>query len=164
MNLHFPGFRLRLSGLQILLDSHQRSLQYCRIMCVILNRRFTVKTVYAKIKNYFFLACVFLFVLPGASYGAETLGTIATTVIKSFIGIARLITAGSYLAGAAFAMGAIMKFKQHKDNPTQNPVGTPIALVFIAAALMFLPTLYNAAGVTVFGGSAQSGSLSGVTF
>jgi intracellular multiplication protein IcmD len=34
-----------------------------------------------------------------------------------------------------------MKFKQHKDNPTQTPIGTPIALVFIAAALLFLPSI-----------------------
>lgn len=98
-----------------------------------------------------------------ASAADEGLGTIATHVVTSFSKIAKLITAGSYLAGAAFAVGAIMKFKQHKDNPTQNPIGTPIALVFIAAALMFLPALYHAAGITVFG-TGISGNLSGVTF
>ena len=116
--------------------------------------------IYTKIR---FLFCLIFYVLPLRVFAAENIGNIATTVITSFVGIAKLITAGSYLAGAAFAMGAIMKFKQHKDNPAQNPIGTPIALVFIAAALMFLPTLYTAAGYTVFG-SGQSGSLSGVTF
>jgi intracellular multiplication protein IcmD len=57
--------------------------------------------------------------------------------------VTKLITAGSYLAGLGFSIGAIMKFKQHKDNPTQVPIGTPIALVFIAAALLFFPTLMN---------------------
>ena len=47
----------------------------------------------------------------------------------------------SYLGGLGFALVSIMKFKQHKDNPTQIPVGTALALVFIAAALLFLPTL-----------------------
>jgi hypothetical protein len=36
---------------------------------------------------------------------------------------------------------AIIHFKQHKDNPTQTPISNPISLVFIAAALLFLPTI-----------------------
>jgi hypothetical protein len=36
---------------------------------------------------------------------------------------------------------AIIHFKQHKDNPTQSPISKPISLVFIAAALLFLPTI-----------------------
>jgi hypothetical protein len=36
---------------------------------------------------------------------------------------------------------AIIPFKQHKDGPTQIPTGTPISLEFIAAALLFLPTI-----------------------
>jgi hypothetical protein len=65
----------------------------------------------------------------------------ADSVTDSFSQVAELITAGSYLAGLGFSIGAIMKFKQHKDNPTQTPIGTPIALVFIAAALLFLPSI-----------------------
>lgn len=72
------------------------------------------------------------------------------TNVSSYGNIASLITAGSYVAGFGFALGAILKFKQHKDNPTQIPVGTPIALVFIAAALLFLPTLLPATGATDF--------------
>lgn len=74
----------------------------------------------------------------------------AETNVPSYGNIASLITAGSYVAGFGFALGAILKFKQHKDNPTQIPVGTPIALVFIAAALLFLPTLLPATGATDF--------------
>jgi intracellular multiplication protein IcmD len=60
-----------------------------------------------------------------------------------------------------FSIGAIMKFKQHKDNPTQIPIGTPIALIFIAAALLFLPTILGIAGATMFGSSG--GSVAGPT-
>lgn len=38
-----------------------------------------------------------------------------------------------------------------KDKPTQIPVGTPIALLFIAAALLFLPSILGVAGETMFG-------------
>ncbi len=98
----------------------------------------------------------------GGGSTVQTLGQLAGNLTNSFSGIARLITAGSYLAGGAFAVGAIMKFKQHKDNPTQIPIGTPIALLFIAAALMFLPTVYSSAGKTVFG-TGKKGSITGTS-
>ena len=98
----------------------------------------------------------------GGAATVQTLGQLAQNLTNSFSGIAKLITAGSYLAGGAFAVGAIMKFKQHKDNPTQIPIGTPIALLFIAAALMFLPTVYSSAGKTVFG-SGKQGSITGTS-
>ncbi len=83
----------------------------------------------------------------------RTIGTMASSITSSFTSLTKLITAGSYLAGLGFSVGAIMKFKQHKDNPTQIPIGTPIALVFIAAALLFLPTILSVAGYTMFGTS-----------
>ena len=75
---------------------------------------------------------------------STTLGEMAESITSSFTNLSKLITAGSYIAGLAFSIGAIMKFKQHKDNPTQIPVGTPIALIFIAAALLFLPSILAA--------------------
>lgn len=85
-----------------------------------------------------------------------TLGAMATQITGSFTSLTKLMTAGSYLAGLGFSIGAIMKFKQHKDNPTQIPIGTPIALVFIAAALLFLPTILGITGATMFGTSGGS--------
>ena len=94
-----------------------------------------------------------------ASDSSLTIGTIAESIKDSFTSLTKLITAGSYLAGLGFSIGAIMKFKQHKDNPTQIPVGTPIALVFIAAALLFLPSILSLAGETMFGD--RGGSVTG---
>lgn len=83
--------------------------------------------------------------------GSLTVGGMASSITDSFTSLAKLITAASYLAGLGFSIGAIMKFKQHKDNPTQIPIGTPIALVFISAALLFLPSILGVAGATMFG-------------
>lgn len=93
-----------------------------------------------------------------------TIGGMASQITGSFTSLAKLITAGSYLAGLGFAVGAIMKFKQHKDNPTQIPIGTPIALVFIAAALLFLPSILSVTGSTMFGGSGQTAGPTGTIF
>ena len=100
-------------------------------------------------------ACLSLLVTTGTAIAANnmTIGGMASSIADSVGSLAKLITAGSYLAGLGFSVGAIMKFKQHKDNPTQIPIGTPIALVFIAAALLFLPTILGVAGATMFGSS-----------
>jgi intracellular multiplication protein IcmD len=101
------------------------------------------------------IVCLSLIALvcQDAAAGNMTVGAMASSITSSFTNLTKLITAGSYLAGLGFSIGAIMKFKQHKDNPTQIPIGTPIALVFIAAALLFLPSILGVTGATMFGSS-----------
>ena len=53
---------------------------------------------------------------------------------------------GVALAGLGFGIAAIFKFKQHKDNPTQVPIGTPFALLAISVLLVFFPAIYKPAG------------------
>ena len=109
-----------------------------------------------------FVACLGLMAIAGeVAAGSQTIGGMASSITGSFKSLAKLITAGSYLAGLGFSIGAIMKFKQHKDNPTQIPIGTPIALVFIAAALLFMPSILGVAGATMFG--SGGGSTAGPT-
>lgn len=106
------------------------------------------------------LSCFFI-----ASHAdAQTIGDVAKTITGSFADLARMITATAYVAGMGFAIGAVLKFKQHKDNPTQIPVGTPVALLFISAALIFLPNIFGVAGATLFGADATVGSPSGIIF
>jgi len=95
--------------------------------------------------------------------GTATIGTLSSNLKGTFANLAQLITAGAYIAGMGFGLAAILKFKAHKDNPTQIPVGTPIALLFIAAALLFLPSIFNISGGTLFGSSGSVGGITGVT-
>lgn len=105
-----------------------------------------------------FIISVGLFLYTATAIAAPTLGTMAADVTTTFVNIGLLITSGSYIAGLAFSVGAIMKFKQHKDNPTQIPIGTPISLVLIAAALLFMPTLLKSVGTTMFGTASTATS------
>ncbi|WP_233586527.1 type IV secretion protein IcmD [Legionella sp. km772] len=105
---------------------------------------------------------VLLLVCQDASAGT-TIGTMASSIYKTFTNVGYAITGGSYVAGLAFSIGAIMKFKQHKDNPTQIPIGTPISLVFIAAALLFLPSILSVAGYTMFGAQGSTAGPTGMT-
>lgn len=118
-----------------------------------------------------FLACCLsafaLLLIAGDAFAGGTsltLGGMASQITQSFVSLTKLITAGSYLAGLGFSIGAIMKFKQHKDNPTQIPIGTPIALVFIAAALLFLPTILGITGETMFGAAGEVAGPTGTVF
>lgn len=111
------------------------------------------------------LAFSLLFVTEAvfAQAPSGSIGAVAKQVVQSFQDLAKLITAVSYVAGMGFAIGAIMKFKMHKDNPTQVPIGTPIALIFIAAALIFLPTIFKVAGDTLFGSGGTKQMVGGTS-
>ncbi len=119
------------------------------------NKKFNYKHILVQMVSFgvffFFFQDLLAQDAGGGGGGALTIGGMADQITNSFKNLAKLITAGSYLAGLGFAVGAIMKFKAHKDNPTQIPIGTPIALVFIAAALLFLPTILGMTGQTMFG-------------
>jgi intracellular multiplication protein IcmD len=97
-----------------------------------------------------------------ATYSGEAPGTAPTRDQVSAAGVGETVTGGSYVAGLAFAVGAVMKFKQHKDNPTQVPIGTPVTLVAIAAALLFLPSVLSVEEYTVVG-TAEATDVPGVT-
>lgn len=91
----------------------------------------------------------------------ETLGTMASTMTSTFSSVGKLVTAASYIGGLASSITAILQFKQHKDNPSQVPIGKPIGLVFIGAALLFLPTVFNVVGNTLFKSGGTTAGASG---
>ena len=88
-----------------------------------------------------------------AAFGAEgdNIGDRAKNVTDAYAGITSLMVSTAYIAGIGFGIAAIFKFKQHKDNPTQVPVGTPFTLLAVSAALVFLPGIYKPLGNTIFG-------------
>tara|TARA_R110002110_G_scaffold404606_1_gene623038 strand:+ start:41722 stop:42153 length:432 start_codon:yes stop_codon:yes gene_type:complete len=96
-----------------------------------------------------------LFFISDMSLAADaadgSLGDIAGTVTDSMTNVSKLITATSYVAGVGFAMMGMLKFKAHKDNPTQVPLSQPIVLLVIAAGLVFLPNLISTGGSTIWG-------------
>lgn len=98
-----------------------------------------------------------------AASSVHGIAVVADNVKGNLSAVAQLITAGSYVAGMGFAVGAVVKFKAHKDNPTQIPIGMPIALLFVAAALMFVPSVFKTSGQTLFGASGTVGGVDGTT-
>ena len=99
------------------------------------------------------------FLLSGVVLAAGGLSDVASSVTGNLDSVAKLITAGSYIAGFAFGVAAIVKFKAHKDNPTQVMISQPIVLLFVAAGLIFIPSVFKTTGATLF----TSGSAAGVS-
>jgi len=91
------------------------------------------------------------------------IGLMLAAITGSFTGIGKLMIGIAYLAGVGFTVAAIFKFKQHKDNPTQIPLGTPLALLVLGIVLVFLPGLFKPAGETVFGTGQATASAGGPT-
>ncbi len=131
------------------------------------NKLFKTKRVRRRISNLIqlplWMSVYFYTSLALAADTDDNLGKVASNITGSFSQLAKLITAGAYMAGIGFCMASMLKFKAHKDNPTQIPIGTPIALLFIGAALIFLPNIFRIAGYTIFGGTSGAGGVSGTT-
>lgn len=111
----------------------------------------------------FFIAdvCVANVVDPAFARERLTLGKVALNIVNSMRNLAKLITAASYVAGISFAMMGMLKFKGHKDNPTQVPLSQPLVLLAISAGLVYLPTLISTGGQTLWKESQISGSTTG---
>ena len=93
--------------------------------------------------------------------GPKTIGKMAEKVSSTFEAIGQMIIGIAFVAGLGFGVAAIFKFKQHKDNPTQVPVGTPVAMMAISAALVFLPGFYDPLGGTMGLKSEDGGGFKG---
>jgi len=94
------------------------------------------------------------FCVPYA-FGAD-LGSVASTVTGTLVSVMKLVTAGAYVAGFGLTVAALFKFKAHKENPQQAPLGTCIALLLVGICLIFLPSIVNIGGGTL-GASNQGG-------
>lgn len=116
----------------------------------------------------FFVLAIFC-CFAGAAFAADQqptglihdIGELARTIMRSFKSLGKLMVAVAYIAGFGFMVAAIFKFKQHKDNPTQVPMTTPLFQTVIGTVMLFLPTMINVgsgtAGLTQAGGFAGSG-------
>ncbi|MCP8352380.1 type IV secretion protein IcmD [Candidatus Synchoanobacter obligatus] len=82
---------------------------------------------------------------------ASGIGKIAKSIEGNLQAVGSLIAQVAFVAGMGFFVSAVFKFKQHKDNPTQVPIGTPMSMLGISAALMFMGNFISPLGETLFG-------------
>lgn len=84
------------------------------------------------------------------------LTAMANEITTELGALQKLLSVTAYVVGVGFAMGGIFQFKAHKENPQQTPLSKPVVMLIVAACLLFLPTLINVAGESLFAGTPQS--------
>ncbi|MDB6095915.1 MAG: type secretion protein IcmD [Francisellaceae bacterium] len=93
-----------------------------------------------------------------AGGGKTDIVAVATTVSSQLNSLATLLGRISYAAGIALAIVSLMKFKAHKDNPQQEPIGKAVTYLAVAGGLLFLPTVMDVASRSLFGANGNAGS------
>lgn len=93
-----------------------------------------------------------------AASSGEGIAKVAGQVEGQITAIANLLVIVAYVAGVGFALGGVIKFKAHRDNPQQVPLSAPIVLLAVGACLLFLPSILTTAGETVFGSEGKKAS------
>ena len=107
------------------------------------------------------LALCFTGLYAASALGAEGLSGLSDRVGEGFKSIGKIMMATAYVSGFGLTIAAIFKFKQHKDNPQQVPMGTPITMLLVGIALIFLPNFIKPAGESIFGKDVQGGGFAG---
>ena len=112
-----------------------------------------------KIANYnhwlkagFILLMIAAFLYATLAFAEETkdIGGAAKKLTDTFTDIGKLLVGSAYIAGFGFVIAGIFKFKLAKDSHGQIPFSTPIAIVAVGAALLFLPSLVQVVSQSVF--------------
>ena len=82
----------------------------------------------------------------GSSDG--TLSATVTSLTAFFKDLGPLIGSIAMVAGLIFFVASVFTFKQHRDNPTQVPIGKPITQMCISVVLMFMGQIIQPLGKT----------------
>lgn len=77
-----------------------------------------------------------------------------TAAISDFPG---LVSAISYILGLLIGIQALIKIKEHVENPDQTPIREALIRLFVGAALFGLPTLFTAMLTMINGGEGVGG-------
>lgn len=102
--------------------------------------------------------------LASGAFADSGISTIVNNITDTFKSIGELLTAGAYLGGFVLVIMGIFKFKQHKDNPQQNPMGSAITIFLVGVFLIFIPSIIQPAAESVFGSGATAGGVTGSGF
>ena len=102
------------------------------------------------------LKCSLLMAVAGTAFGASTLSDLVSNLNENLEAVAQLFRVVAYVAGVGFFLAGVLQFKAHRDNPAQVPLSKPLVYIGVAAGLLFLPTILDVAGETIFGGDKQS--------
>ena len=94
-------------------------------------------------------------ILSSSPVFAADIFDVVNKVAGQVTSVETMIKTLAYVVGLGMLLADLFKFKQHKDNPTQVPIGTPAMIMGIGAAMVFLVPLTTPSVETLF---ADAGS------
>ena len=97
-----------------------------------------------------------LLILTSSAFAAKGLSEILAGLNENLKALATLLQVVAYISGVGFFLAGVLQFKAHRDNPAQVPLSKPMVYLGVASGLLFLPTILEVAGETVFGGEQAS--------
>jgi len=83
---------------------------------------------------------------------AQEADDVTRNIVESSQDLPGLLTAVAYLLALLLGVTAILKLKEHVENPSQTPLRTPVIRFLIGGALLALPMVYDAMLNTINGG------------
>lgn len=110
------------------------------------------------------LAFVSQDILAATFSGGQDLKQISSNIKGGIQGTSSALGAIGYMCAAFLFLSAIFKFVQHGKNPDQHGIMLPVILFVGSLFLVFMPTLFDSGGKTLFGGSAVSQGADGTGF
>ena len=95
--------------------------------------------------------------------GSSGVEAMFNNVYSDYAQIAEMIGGMSYIAGLCFFVAALLKMKQHRDNPQQASSTAWVVYLLAGVGLIFLPSALQEGATTIFtsidssyGGVSQS--------
>ncbi len=98
------------------------------------------------------------------SSGTGTVGDVICNVINSSASLPGFISGIAYMMGMIMAVTAMIKLKDHVENPSQTPISAAVKRFVAGGALFMLPIVTESAETLIIGSSgAASGMGTGVS-
>ena len=91
----------------------------------------------------------------GSDDGSSGIKAIFNNVYADFGAVAQLLRGIAYLAGLIFVFAAMLKIKQHRDNPAQVSISTARIFLIAGIGLIFLPSTLQEGATTIFTSTNQ---------
>jgi hypothetical protein len=111
------------------------------------------------------LISAMLVIGSGAAEAAAptTVGDMVTNATASFAKFPFILSMISYFSGLFLAIAGIFKFKDHVDNPMQNPLSAGVKRFLAGGMFLSTPFMYEAIYNTLFAGAGTQISRTGQT-
>ena len=107
-----------------------------------------------RLKSSFFMGSLLLLISESQAFADSnepSLGGVAANITGIIAYLGQFLTAIAFIIAFGFAIGAIVKYKSHRDNPQMISLREPITMVILCLAFIALGFVSLFVGHNIFG-------------